>query len=246
MTSADSTRVRSAAAGAAGPPWTGARIVLSLSVAFALTGLAMLFVDAPLARAVARLPEWVPASVAAATDDFKGAYFMALALAVAALSMLGSFGTSGELSRRLRALAGNAAFVFAATLAALVVASLLKFAFGRARPELLAVEGPHAFVPFSTATAFTSFPSGETMMAVAFFGACARLALPHVGKAWAAGIAAPALLLAASRPIVGAHYLSDVLAGILLAGTLVVCLDRARRRLTETWSSAVAPADRKL
>ncbi len=97
----------------------------------------------------------------------------------------------------------------------------------------------------------TSFPSGETAMAAAFFGACAWLARNKVGPIFMAMIFTPALLIAASRVVVGAHYPSDVLAAMVISaavvgwlyhqlhlrrGTIVAGLERQRARLRELGS----------
>jgi len=89
---------------------------------------------------------------------------------------------------------------------------LLKRRFRRGRPDLwtpLATEESH------------SFPSGHATMATIFFGAAGvvlcREAIPPAARIAIAGAAA--ILLAAvalSRVYLGAHWLSDVLAGIFL------------------------------
>jgi membrane-associated phospholipid phosphatase len=182
------------------------------------------FVDGPLAQALARLPDGAIRVFAIPAAYLKGVYLIALALAVCVGAMLASAFSGGSTRFTLRSVSVAAGYVFAATLIALVLATVLKIAIGRARPELMAIEGPHAFFPFSTGKAYTSFPSGETMMAVAFFGAWARLAVARAGFAIAALMFAPALFLATGRIVVGAHYLSDVVAAALLALAIVAWL----------------------
>lgn len=60
-----------------------------------------------------------------------------------------------------------------------------------------------------------SFPSGHTLHAVSF---AAIVAARHPGLAGPLGLFA--LLVAASRPILGLHYPSDVLAGALIGAAL--------------------------
>jgi membrane-associated phospholipid phosphatase len=89
---------------------------------------------------------------------------------------------------------------------------LLKRGFRRGRPDLwapLATEASH------------SFPSGHATMATMFFGALALVLRreahdPLLRAAILAGAAAVILCVALSRVYLGAHWLSDVLAGILL------------------------------
>ncbi len=99
----------------------------------------------------------------------------------------------------------DAAFVGAAFAGAAVINGLLKLAFHRPRPEL-------SFVHLET----YSFPSGHAAVATATFGALAYLlCLRPNARRVAPALAATALvaLVGFSRLYLGAHYLSDVLAG---------------------------------
>jgi membrane-associated phospholipid phosphatase len=89
---------------------------------------------------------------------------------------------------------------------------LLKRRFRRNRPDLwapLATEASH------------SFPSGHATMGTIFFGAagvalCREAATPAAGIAIAVAAAVLIAAVALSRVYLGAHWLSDVLAGIFL------------------------------
>jgi membrane-associated phospholipid phosphatase len=87
----------------------------------------------------------------------------------------------------------------------------LKLLIGRARPELFAEYGAYSLTPFTGDTLFESFPSGHSTAAGAFFGAFAMLT-PQLRPLFLV----PALMIGVSRVIVGAHYPSDVAAGLLL------------------------------
>ncbi|AFL54338.1 membrane-associated phospholipid phosphatase [Sinorhizobium fredii] len=87
----------------------------------------------------------------------------------------------------------------------------LKFVIGRARPELFTDYGAYSLTPFTGDRLFESFPSGHSTAAGAFFGAFAMLK-PELRPLFLI----LALMIGASRVVVGAHYPSDVAAGLLL------------------------------
>ncbi len=88
---------------------------------------------------------------------------------------------------------------------------LVKLLVGRARPELFAEHGAYSLTPFAYDDLYSSFPSGHSAAVGAFFGAFSMLA-PRLRPLFLAG----ALTIGVSRVIVGAHYPSDVAAGLLL------------------------------
>ncbi|MBP1858719.1 phosphatase PAP2 family protein [Rhizobium herbae] len=88
---------------------------------------------------------------------------------------------------------------------------LFKFVIGRARPELFLDYGAHSLTPFANEWLFESFPSGHSAAVGSFFGAFAMLA-PRLRILFALG----ALIIGITRVVVGAHYPSDVAAGLLL------------------------------
>jgi len=102
-----------------------------------------------------------------------------------------------------------ALFVLATRLAALVVAEVVKLAVHRPRPVL-----PH---PLAHAHGY-SFPSGHALGSAAFWGS---IALIGRAKSWsrpaalAVGITLP-VLVAATRVLLGVHYVTDVVAGLVL------------------------------
>jgi membrane-associated phospholipid phosphatase len=99
----------------------------------------------------------------------------------------------------------DAVWLVVAVQSAMVLNVLLKHAFARARPVL--------DLPLVRLETF-SFPSGHALASTAFWG-CVVLLVPRAMR-WPASIAAAllVLLVAFSRVYLGAHYLSDVLAGI--------------------------------
>ena len=88
---------------------------------------------------------------------------------------------------------------------------LFKLIVGRARPELFTEYGAYSLTPFAYDDLYSSFPSGHSAAVGAFFGAFSMLA-PRLRPLFLLG----ALTIGVSRVIVGAHYPSDVAAGLLL------------------------------
>jgi len=93
-----------------------------------------------------------------------------------------------------------------------IVVHLAKLIIGRARPELFSEYGAHSISFFSGHDwVFQSFPSGHSAAVGSFFGAFSMLA-PRLRIVFLIG----ALVIGISRVIVGAHYPSDVAAGLLV------------------------------
>ncbi len=140
------------------------------------------------------------------------------------------------LRQRARAARNLSAYFLLTIGTASVLVHGLKFLIGRARPELLADYGPYSLTPFTGDTLFESFPSGHSTAAGAFFGAFAMV-MPQLRPLFLL----LALLVGISRVVVGAHYPSDVAAGLLLG--LWVALMMAFVFARQGWcSSSVRPA----
>ncbi len=103
------------------------------------------------------------------------------------------------------------AYFFLTIGSASIFVHLLKFLIGRGRPELYGDIGAYSLTPFTGDNLYESFPSGHSTAAGAFFGAFAML-IPRFRYVFMA----LALVIGISRVIVGAHYPSDVAAGLLL------------------------------
>ena len=110
-----------------------------------------------------------------------------------------------------------AAYVVAARAGALVLSQGLKAIVDRARPVF--------DEPVATALG-ASFPSGHSLGAAAFWTSTAVLLMPHVrrDRLLLAGAGLVAVLVAATRVLLGVHYLTDVVGGLLLGfGWTAVC-----------------------
>ncbi|MBX4925491.1 phosphatase PAP2 family protein [Rhizobium binae] len=105
------------------------------------------------------------------------------------------------------------AYLFTTVVFSGLLANLLKRAIGRARPDHFHDYGIFSFTPFSGHAAFESFPSGHSTTVGAFFAAFALL-FPRYRILFIAC----AIWLAMTRVMVGAHYPSDVIAGLAFGG----------------------------
>jgi len=119
-------------------------------------------------------------------------------------------------------------YLFFVVAASGLLAIALKWNIGRARPTLFDETGPLYFDFFAWEAKLSSLPSGHSTTAGALIVALALIA-PRLR--WL--LAVLGLWIAASRVIVGAHYPSDVVAGIIIGGAFSYCCARwmARRRL---------------
>ncbi|WP_181409754.1 phosphatase PAP2 family protein [Martelella alba] len=125
-------------------------------------------------------------------------------------------------------LAQSAVFFLITIVGSGITVNLIKRVIGRARPSEFIHHGIFSFEPFSFNAHFASFPSGHATTVGAFFAALSfflpryRLAF-FIAAAW----------LAVGRVIVGAHYPSDVVAGLAYGGwfSYAVAILFARRRL---------------
>lgn len=192
-------------------------IILVLTIA--VLG-SILFVDRPVAM-----------KVQAAGDRFRGFFstlsqlgvgtgwliFGALGWLTCRIAASLSLSLEGERIWKSRAWAG--AFAFCACAGSGLLNSLVKIVMGRPRPKIFAREGLHSFDFFRFQADYWSFPSGHTAMAFAVATVATILAPRHVVAYYLlAGI------VAASRVLGGAHWVSDVIAGAFvgITGTLIM------------------------
>ena len=94
---------------------------------------------------------------------------------------------------------------------------VMKFVIGRDRPRFLFEDSGASFHPFRMNTGDSSFPSGHAQSITS-----AMLALALIYPPLRPLFLVTAALIAASRVIIGAHYVSDVLGGVWLAVAAVI------------------------
>ena len=109
-----------------------------------------------------------------------------------------------------------------------ILIGLLKGVYDRARP-------PGSLV----ATSGASFPSGHSVAAtVTVVAAVIALVPPGPRRvAWGTAAAAFSVLMALSRAYLGAHWLSDALAGVLLGASCALLAALAVSVLQRRWSA---------
>lgn len=168
--------------------------------------------DPALSGAARGLPLQVVATSAAITDFGTFAWMIYGSALVTVLGYAAArFASDPGHAKRARGLFRVGVYFLVSTGSASALVHLVKFLIGRARPEMLAELGAWSLTPFSGDIAFQSFPSGHSAAAGAFFTAMALLVPRHF---WL--FLAGALTIGITRVVVGAHYPSDVAAGLLL------------------------------
>lgn len=172
----------------------------------------VVLLDAPLAAFRGHWPPGVMALAETVTDVGLSGWYLGAAALVLLVVNLTRWRTRPR--RRLLALynwTGLAMYTLAAVGVSGLVVNVLKYGIGRSRPQRFLDFGAYSFDPFAMEAYSASFPSGHstTMGAVAgmlwlFFPRQRYLIAPI------------AIWCAATRAVVGAHYPSDILAGLAL------------------------------
>jgi membrane-associated phospholipid phosphatase len=188
----------------------------------ALIAFTMIVVDAVAIDAAKRLPEWVPAFFDRITHFGKAQWFLIpIAILLAVIAALASPALP-EFSRRvLAAIAVRLGFLFWAIALPGLVFTIAKRLIGRARPLVNGSVDPFLYLPLGWRVEYASFPSGHATDAFA--------AAAAIGALWPRArpvMLIYALMIAASRVVLTAHFPSDVLAGAIV-GVVGVLLVRA-------------------
>lgn len=137
-----------------------------------------------------------------------GPYLLAFAFAFVALHWGGALPRLKPFAATMRASSAVPAYLFTVVTVSGLAVDLMKVIFGRTRPTLFFSSHLYAFTWFATRADHWSFPSGHTVTVVALAAALARLWPRHL-----LFYVCLAALVAGSRLVVGAHFLSDIAAG---------------------------------
>lgn len=188
------------------------RLVALWLATIALALLSIAFLDRPVAVALQSIDPGVHDAFVFITQFGlgKGWLIASAALAIALALAARLLDRPRLLREALRAL-----FFFLAVAISGLAVDLLKIAFGRARPKLLLSDHLYGFEWGAMSPAQWSFPSGHATTIAAVATALYLL--------WPRGLAlyvALALVVAASRVIIDAHYVSDVVVGTIFGGTV--------------------------
>ena len=211
-------------------PWPLALRPLAIAAGLALFVFFLVAyeVDAAAAGAVGRLPRWLVWCFDQITDFGKSGWFLwPLGILFLVLAALPSLPRVQQLV--LASVMVRVGFLFAAIGLPSLFVTIVKRFIGRARPPLdHSIADPFLFSPFKWTAAYASLPSGHATTAFAVLAAFGALWPRARTILWIY-----ALLIAASRIAVTAHYPSDVLAGAVVGvvGALLVRRYFALRRL---------------
>jgi hypothetical protein len=239
------------------PMLPGARAALALLAAALLIGAAMLTLDGWALAQQKRVPIWVIDLFNEITDYGRSGWFLwPSGILIIALALLAA--TTRRFARlTIISLIARLEFIFVAIALPGLVGTIVKHVIGRVRPSAV---GPFAYVPFSWRAAYASMPSGHATTAFAVAVALGALWPRMRPLLWLY-----ALVIAASRVIIAAHYPSDVVAGACLGGfgallirnyfaarrlgfvaardgTVLALPGPSLRRLRSTFARLVAPA----
>jgi membrane-associated phospholipid phosphatase len=189
--------------------WTGIAVLLVLAAGSYLLGL-----DQTIARAMADMgPDTIRIARFVTWFGQGGVVLWPSGLIVLTALLLKKLLPSWPL--RLQRLVHRAGLIFASVGLAGLADDVLKVVFGRARPFLWLEGDMSGFRFFRYSAKFASFPSGHTTTSVA---AAFAFSILFPRYKWA--FITFAFMIAFSRIVLEAHYVSDILAGAALGATV--------------------------
>ena len=187
------------------------RLALGAIAGVLLVAFAMLALDEPGVAFARTLPLWVVETFNEITDFGKSGWFLIPIGGLIVLAAILATPAAGRVTNLvLTSLIVRFGYVFIAIALPSLFVTIVKRLIGRVRPSEL---GPFAYVPWSWKPAFASMPSGHATTAVA-----AAIAIGALWPKARVPMWIYAALIAASRVIIEAHYVSDVIAAGFVGG----------------------------
>jgi undecaprenyl-diphosphatase len=205
------------------------RVLVVAAGSLGAIAVAILLLDVPATTAVRHLPLWLISIFDSLSDLGKSGWLLfPIGLFLLGLAALTGRNLSGLSRLVVVSFALRLTFVFAAIALPGIFVTIVKRLIGRARPFVELDGGSFVLVPFGWSADYASIPSGH--------GTTAFAAAVAIGAVWPRTRSVMwlyAILIAASRVVVTAHYPSDLLASAFfgILGALLVRHSFAIRRL---------------
>lgn len=187
------------------------RLIAGAALGIACVAFAMVFLDARGVAFARTLPLWLVETFNEITDFGQSGWFLIPIGCVVVLAALLSTPAAGRAANLVLAtLIVRLEYIFLAIALPGLAVTIAKRLIGRVRPSAL---GPFAYEPWSWKPAFASLPSGHATTAVA-----AAIAIGALWPKLRAPMWIYALTIAASRVVIQAHFVSDVIAAAFVGG----------------------------
>jgi membrane-associated phospholipid phosphatase len=200
-----------------------AKIIISSSAVFAFIVISYFFIDIPLARFCKGLD-----------PSIRNAFGTITELGISTWYLISSFALFAIFTfiRPHRRYGYMGLFVFASIAVSGLLTNIIKVIFARYRPEMLFEKGLYGLRFFDYDDRITSFPSGHAATAFSL-----AFVLSHFFPKFRVPLFIFAVVVAASRVIITAHYISDAVAGAWLAMVCVFFLKKALASMERKASS---------
>jgi undecaprenyl-diphosphatase len=203
------------------PRWRAySRLAIGAAIALAATIGVMLLVDAWGIALAKRAPSWLREIFSGLTEFGQSEWFLVpLGILLIVIAVFATPGRRRFTHLVLASVTVRLAFLFLAIALPSLFDTVIKRFIGRARPYVDNPSDPFHYVPGAWHSSYASMPSGHTATAFA-----AAVAISLVCPRLRVLMAVYALVIAASRVMVVAHFPSDVLAAAVLGacGALLV------------------------
>ncbi|MGD9739438.1 MAG: phosphatase PAP2 family protein [Bauldia sp.] len=201
----------------AGPPW--AFVALG---AFAVVLIAWLALDEGSVAWAQDLPQWLEDFAQIMSEVGLSQWYLVPTGVLAILLFLGDWTRlRASLVRGWATVGALTTYAFLAVGLGGIAVNLLKIVFGRARPHLFDEAGVRAFDFWAAGYDNASFPSGHATTAGSLI-VVGWFLFPRLRPL----VVLFGLAIAGSRVVVGAHYPSDVAAGLVVGGTVAYLVAR--------------------